>query len=217
MAWQLEPIGRTSASLADVAYERISNAMMTGLFAPGARLVMDQLADQLAISRTPVRDALLRLEREGLIEPTGRRGYVVSAITVEDVEWIYEAREAVEGFSARRVAEMGPAAIDIVAEAIESVGSAGGGDVRDAFSANLRIHRALVEATGNPVILVLFDDIWQRARGMATFADYAGHVKPTMSVRDEHLPLLDALRSGPDEAFTALRGHIREGRTSHLD
>lgn len=73
----MKPIGRGDLTLADVAYQRISEALFSGDLEPGSRLVMDQLAEQLDISRTPVRDALARLQREGLIEPTGRRGFVV--------------------------------------------------------------------------------------------------------------------------------------------
>lgn len=215
MVQQLEPIGRTSESLSDVAYERISNAMLTGALAPGDRLVMDQLAEQLDISRTPVRDALLRLEQERLIEPAGRRGYVVTMITDQDVARIYETREAIEGYSARRVAELGPRAIDVVARALDALPPEGPADAEMAFRANLRVHRAVVEATDNALLLTMFDNVWQRARGMATFATYVEHVTLAHSTRDEHLPLLDALREGPDQAFAAMRAHIRAGRSSY--
>lgn len=216
MVNKLEPIGRSAGSLADEAYQRISNAMLVGTFPPGTRLVMDQLAEQLDTSRTPVRDALLRLQREGLIEPTGRRGYVVSSITTQDVEWIYEAREAVEGFAARRVAELGQDAVAMVRSAVDAADSVQSTDAGTTFDANLRIHRSLVEATGNPMLIALFDEIWQHARGRATFADYVEHTESPTSVRAEHLPLVAALEAGPDEAFNALRGHVREGRRSHL-
>lgn len=212
---QLEPIGRVANSLADEAYQRIADAMLDGTFPPGARLVMDNLAAQLDISRTPVRDALLRLEREGLIAPSGRRGYVVSAISPHDVEWLYEAREAIEGFAARRVAERGDEAIAIVAQALDAVGPMSGTAARDAFEANLRVHRAVVEATGNPTLLALFDEVWQRARGVAVFADYIEHAHP-VDPRADHGALLAALRAGPDEAFAVMREHIRHGRHEHL-
>jgi DNA-binding GntR family transcriptional regulator len=216
MANQLEPIGREVVSLAEEAYQRISNAMLTGVFAPGTRLVMDQLAEQLDTSRTPVRDALLRLERERLIEPSGRRGYIVSAITTQDVNWIYEAREAIEGFAARRVAQIGAEAVAVFKSALDEADSAKSMEPRAAFNANLHVHRTLVEAAGNPMLVSLFDEIWQRARGMATFADYVEHAQLHRSVKEEHLPLLAALDVGPDAALDALREHIRAGQHSHL-
>ena len=82
------PIRREASSLADVAYRRISEALLTGQIPPGQRLVMDQLAEELHISRTPVRDALLRLQRENLIEPTGKRGFVVRVMTADDAVYL---------------------------------------------------------------------------------------------------------------------------------
>src|SRR2546423_14949394 len=96
-------------SLADAAYRRISEAMASGELPPGARLVMDTLAAQLDISRTPVRDAMHRLQREGLIEPAGRRGFLVRALGPDLVRQLFEAREAIEVFAAYRVAELGAA------------------------------------------------------------------------------------------------------------
>ncbi len=216
MTSALEPIGRSGGTLADEAYQRIGDALLVGRLAAGSRLIMDQLADELDISRTPVRDALLRLQREGLVEPSGRRGYVVREPCNTDVEHFYEAREAVEGFAARRVAEIGQTAFERVREVVENVDSAPVVDVLALYRLNLRVHRSVVEATENPRLLGLFDDTWQRARGLLTFAEFAAKGTSTVSVRDAHLPLLDALRSSPDEAFQGMRQHIWDGRREHL-
>lgn len=216
MSVVLRPIHREVESLADVAYRRLSEALLTGKIPPGHRLVMDQLANQLGISRTPVRDALLRLERENLIEPTGKRGYVVRAMTVDDAGHLYEARTAIEGFAARRVAEMGERAIEHVRKAI--VASKGTDtDARRAFDANLSIHRAVVEATENPPLLELFDDLWLRARGLAMFADFLAHDIEHAPVDKRHEPLLVAFGKGSDASFVAMRDHIGAGLRVHQD
>ena len=210
----LRPIQREVESLADVAYRRLSEALLTGQIPPGQRLVMDQLADQLDISRTPVRDALLRLERENLIEPTGKRGYVVRKMTVDDAFHLYETRVAIEGFAARRVAEIGKPAIEHVRQAI--VASKGKDtDARKAFDANMSIHRAVVEATGNPSLLELFDDIWHRSVGLALFADFLSHDLEQVPVEKRHEPLLVAFGQGTDASFGAMRDHIRAGLRVH--
>jgi len=211
----LKPIGRSGGTLADEAYQRIADALLAGRLAAGSRLIMDQLADELDISRTPVRDALLRLEREGLVEASGRRGYVVKAASDIDIEHFYEAREAVEGFAARRVAEIGPTAFEQVRRVVETTDSTGVVDVLPLYQMNLRIHRTVVEAVGNPRLLDLFDDIWQRARGLSTFADFVANSTSQVSVQEAHLPLLDALQSTPDKAFKAMRAHIRAGQEQH--
>lgn len=212
----MKPIARRSTTLADSAYERIADALLAGTIEPGARLVMDQLAEQLDISRTPVRDALLRLEREGLIEPTGRRGYVVREIAAVDTVHLYEARESVEGFAARRVAELGGEAVEHVAAVVKSVAGTDMDDARAVYRANLEVHRAFVEATGNPILLDLFDEIWQRARGFATFHDYLARDRSVTPVDRAHAPLVRALRKGPDASFEAMRAHIRAGKNVHL-
>ena len=216
MSVALRPIKRDVESLADVAYRRLSEALLTGQLPPGRRLVMDDLADQLGISRTPVRDALLRLQRENLIEPTGKRGYVVCALSPEAVLHLYEAREAIEGFAARRVAEIGEPAIEHVRRAIAAT-KGKGTDARRRFDANLSIHRAVVEATGNPSLLELFDDVWLRARGLALFADFIAHdtQRTPVEVDKRHEPLLVAFGEGPDASFVAMRDHIRAGLTVH--
>ncbi len=214
MRTSLRPIRREASSLADVAYRRISEALLTGQIPPGQRLVMDQLAEELHISRTPVRDALLRLQRENLIEPTGKRGFVVRVMTADDAVYLYEARAAIEGFAARRVAEIGKPAVDHVRRAIAAAKGANAG-ARQAFDANLNIHRAVVEATGNPALLELFDDIWQRALGLALFADFFHNDTQRVPVDQHHQPLLDAFGEGADASFDAMRDHIRAGLRVH--
>jgi len=215
MTTTMKPIGRTGGTLADIAYERISQALLERTIEPGARLVMDQLAEQLDISRTPVRDALLRLEREGLIEPSGRRGFVVRAVSELDIVHLYEAREAVEGFAARRVAELGPQAIERVRSVVRSTAGTVMSDPRAVYDANMHIHRTVVEVVENPVLLTLFDDIWQRARGLAAFADYMAHDRTRRPIDKQHLPLVKAFEAGPDQAFVAMRDHIVAGKDVH--
>jgi DNA-binding GntR family transcriptional regulator len=215
MGSTLRPIERVADTLADIAYKRLSEALLTGKIPPGERLVMDQLASELGISRTPVRDALLRLERENLVEPTGKRGYIVRSVAPGDVRHVYEAREAIEGFAARRVAELGKPAIDHVRQAIKAVIGTDV-DARGAFEANVAVHRSIVEATGNPTLLEHFDDLWMRARGLAMFADFLSRDTRHVPVRVAHEPLLKAFAAGPDDAFAAMRAHIREGLQVHL-
>lgn len=214
MSSTLQPIKREGDTLADIAYERLSEALLTGQIPPGERLVMDQIAAELGISRTPVRDALLRLERENLIEPTGKRGYIVRAVSADDILDVYETREAIEGFAARRVAEIGKPAIDRVRKAITTVQGTDV-DARSAFEANVTVHRSIVEASGNPVLLEHFDDLWMRARSLAMFADFLSREARHTPVEIAHRPLLKAFADGPEESFQAMRAHISEGLRVH--
>jgi DNA-binding GntR family transcriptional regulator len=204
----------TGETLAEAAYRRISEAMLSGELAPGSRLVMDALAARLQISRTPVRDALHRLEREGLIEPAGRRGFLVRRLGPDAVRQLFEAREAVEVFAARRVAELGTA--HEVEAAIDKAERMDLSQPAAAFVANLLVHRAVVEATGNAQLVDLFDAVWSRARTVQAYSRYFQREPVHLPIRDVHKDLIDALAAAPDRAAAAMLQHIREGREAAL-
>lgn len=208
----MKPIKQRRSTLADTAYSRISEVLLSGSVTPGSRLVMDELAAQLDISRTPVRDALLRLEREGLIETANRRGYVVRDVVRADSAQVYQAREAVECCAAAAAAELGKKAYDHISSVVESTADTDLTDVRATYEANLRIHRAFVEVLENPMMLDLFDRVWRGAKGMSMFAHYAANEPRRLPIPQRHRPLLRALRDGPDAAFTAMQKHIRAGQ-----
>ena len=92
--------------LADDIYEQILSAILEGDIVPGERMVQESVAREINVSRTPVREALLRLEHEGIIEGSNRRGFSIRRFTEAEVRELYMAREAVEGYSARRVAAL---------------------------------------------------------------------------------------------------------------
>lgn len=83
-----------SKPIRDIAYERLKHAIITGELAPGSRIVETVYADQLHISRTPLREALRKLERDGLVEYEMRRGVIVRAFTLSDIEEIFTIRNA---------------------------------------------------------------------------------------------------------------------------
>lgn len=215
---KLRPIETGRGSLADLAYESLSSALLSGALLPGERLVMDAVAEQLQISRTPVRDALRRLEAEGTIKEAGRRGFVVREFTEDDARHLYDARVSIEGFCARQVAEKGGEAIAHVEQALDDAirTSADSINPEIEYQSHMKVHRAFVEATGNSVLLELFDVVWARARGQAAFADYLAHATDGTRLDSDHRPLVAALHSGPDKAFEAMRVHIREGLHVHL-
>lgn len=93
-----------STSLADQVFQRLENDIIQGVYPRGTVLTELKLVEQLGVSRTPIREALRRLEQERLIEDTGK-GSVILGISVEDVEDIMTIRERVEGIAARHAAQ----------------------------------------------------------------------------------------------------------------
>ena len=89
-------------SLRDQVYDRLRAAILSGEMAPGAPVIEADVATALGASRTPVREALRRLETEGMLEPRGGRGTVVRELARDEVDCIFEIREALETLAARR-------------------------------------------------------------------------------------------------------------------
>jgi DNA-binding GntR family transcriptional regulator len=93
-------------SLRDQVYDRLRAAILSGDLAPGAPIIEAEIASTLGASRTPVREALRRLETEGMLEPRGNRGSVVRELHFDEVACIFEIRGALETLAARRAARL---------------------------------------------------------------------------------------------------------------
>ncbi|MDI3341534.1 MAG: GntR family transcriptional regulator [Sphaerobacter sp.] len=147
----------------EIAYWTIRDALRTGLLRPGDRLIEVDLAAALDMSRTPVREALRRLEAERLVENVPRRGLVVPAITLDDLVDIYEIRGALEGLAARRAAQrMRGAELEALREAVERMERALASDDLELVSEMSRQFHRLLRG-GSPhgrlpaLISLLFD------------------------------------------------------------
>lgn len=140
-----------SAGNASVAVaEAIRQAIMDGGLAPGARLKEEVLARELGISRTPVREALLVLQAEGLVDAAPNRGATVRVHDAEDLDDLYQLRALLEGYAARRAAAR--ASEDLVRElwaSCERFEALSDSDVRALVKENLAFHNAILEAAGS--------------------------------------------------------------------
>jgi len=213
----IQPVGPRAESLAELAYDRLCEALLDGALGPGDRLVMDRLAEELGISRTPVRDALRRLERERVIRSTGGKGYEVRPIDDDELDHMYKAREAVEGYAAETVAAAPEEVRDKFAVAFTATTRLPMTTPREVYAANRGIHRSVLEATGNRHLTEMFDLVWSRGLATQIWADL---IKNGMSGSEDfaaaHADLLDAIMSGdPDGARRAAIAHVREGRHLH--
>lgn len=203
--------------LADEVYRQILEAIHEGAIAPRERIVQEKLANQFKISRTPVREALLRLEQEGVLVTSGRSGFMIREIRDDEVRDIYMARSAVEGYAARHLADLGDAErLDRIQRIIEIEE-----DVEDRtpvayFNANRAIHRAIVEETGNRYLLDMFDNLWNRGTSFNLFAAIES-IDLAKSL-GEHVLLCDAMRTGDGaRAEAAMIAHIGDGLELQLD
>lgn len=213
----LRSISTHRRRLADDVYDQLLNAIMDRDIGPDDRLVQERLAAELDISRTPVREALLRLEKEGVLCSAGSGGFRLARIREEETLELYEARAAIEGQAARLLAtRKDPDILDRLRQIIALAEDLRDPTTRDYFLANRTIHRAFMEAAENRFLLEMFDMIWGRAMAFHLFAA----IENTDISRSlgAHMALVDALATGDRalaaESFTA---HIRDGFELHAE
>jgi DNA-binding GntR family transcriptional regulator len=199
-------------SLAQAAYAALKASILEGLLPPGHEAVEQAIADQLGMSRTPVHEAVLRLQHEGFLQVMPRRGVRVLPIDPTDLRETYDVLIALEGAAAALLAgrgEAGTGAIDGMAAATEAMRRAlAAGDRKGWAAADDRFHRTLLDGGGNAKLARLAQtaaDQAQRARS----ATAALRPDPTTSIA-EHAAILAALRQGePDAARLAVAAHRR--------
>jgi DNA-binding GntR family transcriptional regulator len=205
---QPNPMGLVGVPLSHHAANFIREAILQGSLRPRERLVEAHLANQLNLSRGPIRDALKQLEREGLIVILPRRGAFVGHLEKSDVWEIASLRAVVEGLAARILAERKDAP---ATERLESIlrGMAAVGDENPVQFAtlDLRFHEILIEATGHRRLLQFWTNlrtqIWMFIRETRL-----GGLRPAGSTIEIHRAILDAIRAGDaPEAERVARSH----------
>lgn len=158
---------------------------------PGTMLQLTELAERYGISRTPVREALGQLERQGLVAAIAYKGYLVKVIEPGDVHDVYLLRKTIEGAAAELAASR------ISAETIAELRSSRPAQVEkmtleyDGYAQNF--HGKIVSASGSPRLRAVFDDIYNDVRRI----QYAGIGNPRPDlIHEEHLAIMDALAEG---------------------
>jgi DNA-binding GntR family transcriptional regulator len=213
------PLDRPPARLADFVYHQLLDAIATGQVAPGVRLVQGTLADQMNVSRTPVREALLRLERENILESVDRGGFVVRITTGEEARKIYQVRQAIEGYAARMLAESeDPASRAERLRPLVAATEVWNDSIREAFRRNDALHRGVVEATGNAVLVEAFDIVWARAQSFLMYATLMTVNPEKIEPGDGHRDIVDAIAAGDGhEAQEMMIAHIAHGLDAQIE
>jgi DNA-binding GntR family transcriptional regulator len=201
---------------AERAYGAIKAMILSGAQKGGARLPEDALAAELGISRTPVRDALRRLQSEGLITITPNSGARVASWSAEELDEIAHMRVLLEGYAVELAArKITPAELDrlaAIADEMESAFTADGSPDIDLISRrNADFHREIAQAAKNPRLYASLEPLWNLSLMVRRFALF-GEERLARSA-SHHREILEALRSGdPDWAGAIMRTHIRAAR-----
>ena len=202
-----------TASLVDHAYQAMRCRILDNVWPPGHRALEQELALDLGMSRTPVREALIRLANEGLVEVVPRHGMRVLPVSADDMREIYEVLTALESMAAELVVRRKPTAAQLkpFVEASRDMGRAvKTGDLDAWAAADERFHSHLVELSGNRLLIEAVQNCWDRAH-RARMVTLRMRPMPVHSTR-EHLEVVERIRSGDARgAFEAHRAHRERG------
>jgi DNA-binding GntR family transcriptional regulator len=202
---------RTPRRVSDQVATFLRGEIYTGTLKPGERLLEVELGNQLEVSRAPIREALLILQRDGLVSMRPHRGATVAMFTDDDILEIYELRRLLDPVAARAAAQRhDPAAAATLREQLDRMELAV--ERRDAFQAALAhadFHKALGRASGMPRVASFIDSLCTQmlashARGSVE------HPEEIAVLITDHSPIVDAVEQGhPDIAAAATTAHFR--------
>lgn len=203
--------------IADDIYQVLRRNILQQQFEAGQRLQVDELAQQLDVSRTPVREALNLLAAEELVEIVPRSGTYVAHPSVEDLEGIFDLRYALEGLAAERVAEALPNEEDLqeLRELLDRIGRSKEDETIQHAEANRAFHERLVEMTGNKKLVQIYRML--NAHTMMALIHYSApewHERWSLE-QEEHEAIMTALSQGkPKAARKAMERHIQRSKES---
>jgi DNA-binding GntR family transcriptional regulator len=209
-----EPPSRNS-----LTYSSIKRMILFGQLGPGRKLVHEELAEALKVSRTPVREALERLYQEGFVTRLPRRGFYVAGITRDEAYGLYGAREALELFALQVTLDRGPLSRNemntLTAYAKRYEGLIGGHALTEHILADTLFHLKLAEFSGNRYVLRLLAQTFERAALKRRHEGYR-YDRSRLAV-PEHKQLLAALaKHDKRAAMQALRKHVQAARDALL-
>ncbi len=211
----MEPVPAPGTLHGETTYERLCEEIRSGKLPPGSRLRETEIAERLAVSRTPVREAIRRLEADGLVDHLPRSGAVVRKLEYPELMELYEMRTVLEGTAARLAAR---AASPVELEELVAINDemrAAAGRPEVVIGLNRQFHKLLLDAARNRFLL----------RAMATVENTllilgsSSMAKPDRAREavDEHREVLDALlaRDGA-AAEAAMRRHMERAQFARL-
>jgi DNA-binding GntR family transcriptional regulator len=187
-------------SLAEDAADRIREQILAGGYHQGEHLVEAKIAEQLTISRGPVREAFKLLRAEGLLSEEPRRGTFVVSMGSDDVREIYGLRAALEGWAARLLARANdPTAVATLRSLADDIEDAArSGDVIALSRADLAFHEGLCRLCGNARIHEVFVRYVPTLRALLRLDERV--LRSLDEVPLQHRPLVDAIAAGDEEA-----------------
>jgi DNA-binding GntR family transcriptional regulator len=208
---------RSNAAAGDAVHRTLREAIMSGRLRPGDHLAEEYLARQFGVSRTPVREAILRLETEQLAERVPRRGLVVRGIPEREVLEVYTVRTSLDALAARLAATQSLPADRAHLRWVNQrlAEAAGRGDDSAMAELNIQFHEAICEAAHNGMLLRFMRQIhdWVHRFGETTFS-FPGRAQTAVA---EHERVLEAIEEGDAAAAEQLaRDHMISAQQARI-
>ena len=197
----------------ELTYGQLKDLIVSGELEPGARLVEAQIAEELGVSRTPVREALRRLIDEHLVSRDTTGALTVHRATQREIEDIYTIREVLDGLAARLAARrISETDLLWMTETIETMREAAAAeDAGEVVAANLTFHDVLYGAAGNPRLTRMGQELRDFVRLFSR--EPLAVAARAVEIAEEHAAILGALQDGdPERAEEASRAHVRSAR-----
>ncbi|MEU8647131.1 GntR family transcriptional regulator [Streptomyces sp. NPDC048674] len=194
---------------ADRVYAHVKQGVLERRYEGGTLLTEGELADAVGVSRTPVREALLRLEVEGLIRLYPKKGALVLPVSAQEIADVVETRQLVEEHAARKAVPASPRLIARLEELLaQQKEQAAAGDLAAAAVTDRCFHAEIVRSGGNEILSRLYDQLRDRQlrMGVAVMHAHPDRITKTLT---EHEQILQALSSGDADAVVGLiHGHV---------
>ena len=198
-------------NLVEQVHEAILLEISSGKLTPGTRILQEQIAAELGVSRQPVQQALLLLRNQGLLKDASGRGLIVAPLDPEYIRQMYEVRAVLEGLAFRKAAETNSGIAAAQGAELISKGrqAVKGGSVQELIAADMAFHNFVYTLSENLLIAPTMDTHWtytQRVMGEVLMRDE----KPR-DIWDQHEAMLSAIAKGDaDAAEQAARAHITQ-------
>ena len=195
--------------LREMVYEELKMQILTGAIIPGTRMMEVELADEMGVSRTPIREAIRKLEKEGLVTIEPRRGAYASMISTEDMVEILEVRQDLEGLAAYFAADrMKPDMLALLHEVNEEYRDAVSiGSMQDMITYDTKFHRVIVDSSHNKILIQMIEQLQELVLRFRYI--YYDNFRRAENMYDEHDAIIKAIEGGnADEARAAADIHI---------
>jgi DNA-binding GntR family transcriptional regulator len=196
--------------LTDWVTTSLREAILSGYFEPGEKLDQDLIAEELEVSRTPIREAVRRLESEGFVEVRPHYGAFIATVSRQDIRDVYEIRRLLESEIVRQVTPLIPDSVldELDRSLSETQAQFEAGDSAKHFESDVYFHETIANFVENELLKEVLDGLNNRISMVRRFAQLQPGYHITESFKEHHAILEAIRRRAPEQAAELMRVHL---------